>query len=73
MSTFVFYGNADDKSHSDDDGYGIHVSGLMRDFLVRSGIQYDDALELSQEFDEIVAHASWLETYRSQVFEARRS
>ena len=47
---------------------GYNVSGLMRDYMVRAGVPYKEALELSQEFDEQLSLATWLETYHTVVF-----
>lgn len=48
---------------------GIRVSGLMRDYLVIAGIDYDKAVELSQQFDEQIKEMDWLETYNGTTFE----
>jgi len=48
---------------------GYNVSALMRDYLVKAGIPYDTALQLSMEFNEQIALAEWLETYETVVFE----
>ncbi len=68
------YGEATGTAHipegmrAPDRQFGYGVSGLMRDYMVRAGIPYNDALNLSKEFDAQIVAADFLTTYNGTTF-----
>lgn len=52
--------------------YGTPITALMRELLIREGMEFDKAIKLSEEFDARCKASSWLElldgtTYDGQI------